>query len=69
MKCSVSKGDKKRKKQVVLESAQLEAELEEKHKKDLVEFRNNKQSSEVGLHWFCGPQAVNMKKLFQLQGL
>ncbi|KAH7981267.1 hypothetical protein HPB49_022852 [Dermacentor silvarum] len=38
LKHSVPKGDKKRKKDVAAEVAILEAELEEKHKKDLEEF-------------------------------
>ncbi|XP_065292880.1 deubiquitinase OTUD6B-like isoform X2 [Dermacentor albipictus] len=38
LKHSVPKGDKKRKKDVAAEVAVLEAELEEKHKKDLEEF-------------------------------
>ena len=46
MKHSVPKGDKKRKKQVTLEAAQLEADLEDKHKKELEEFKDNKRSPE-----------------------
>ena len=42
MKHSIPKGDRKKKKQVTLEAAQLEAELEDRHKNELKEFENSK---------------------------
>lgn len=41
LKHSVPKGDKKKKKEITLEIAKLEAELEERHKKEINEYNND----------------------------
>lgn len=47
MKYSIPKGDKKKKKEVTLEIAKLEEELNEKHKKELESSENVSTVSNV----------------------